>query len=577
MHLWTGGGRRAILGTIGLVAAAAVAGCGGSHNSYPDASVFFDGRPDNGGAGGAVRPPPPVGDGVKVLAPGPALLIGIGSDSCTSQDPPSGDRWCAFALPSTFLGGTDLWAINVTHAIAGKQIRCDVSDLDCLLLTSTLYSGDLTVHGFVGDTLVYYADTGQSVGSAYAWRPGMTAARRLSSNVPLGLCTGQAKGDAVRCLQNPDSTTVVGQTSLDLTAGNISVGGTAPLPKVATLIATLTTDPPSSATVQQPVKYRAGFSPDGTWIAWSARPTPTSAETLMAQKVGDDTTRVVVAEDVSRWIFSRDGAKLYWLKSFNYSATTPLGNLQMTDFPPPPAGTPPTVAPLAANVSVFTSAGDKGLLFLGAQGTAGAAVSLLADRAQPSQAKVIDSAVTQLTGLSRDGRAVVYSRSGLDLFAGGLDLATPCTLTAGADNSPFGTLSDPPTTAFWVKPDAVLNQLVGNYTNLATCQTQKFASDLGVWDNIKDQGIVFGDGVVVDTTGNADMTLRYSSFTNGALPASGTAIQQRVNPTYSLLLPYANAVVFTVNAGGGTDGIYVKPDLPFPVTIPSPPDGGGGG
>jgi hypothetical protein len=579
MDLWTRGGRRAILGTIGLVVAAAVAGCGGSHNSYPDASVFFDARPDTGNTVDAgVRPPPPVGDGVKLLAPGPALLVGIGSDSCTNQDPPSGDRWCAFALPSTFLGGTDLWAINVTHAMAapGGQIHCDVSDLDCLLLTSTLYAGDLTVHGFFGDTLVYYADTGQSVGSAFAWRPGMTAARRLSSNVPLGLCTGQAKGDAVRCLQNPDGTTVAGQTSLDLTAGNVSVGGNAALPKVVTLIATLTTDPPSTATVQQPVKYRAGFSPDGTWIAWSARPTPTGVETLMAQKLGDDSTRVVVAADVSRWLFSRDGAKLYWLKSFNYSATAPLGTLQMTDFPPPPAGTPPTVDTLAPNVSFFTSAGDKGLLFLGAQNAAGAAVSLLPDRAQVGQTKIIDSAVTQLTSLSRDGRAVVYSRSGLDLFAGGLDLATPCTLTAGADNSPFGTLSDPPTTAFWVKPDATLGQLVGNYTNLATCQTHQFASDLGVWDNVKDQGIVFGDGVVFDTAGNADMTLRYASFTNGALPTSGTVIQERVNPNYSLLLPYVSAVVFTVNAGGGTDGIYVKPDLPFPVTTPSPPDGGGG-
>jgi hypothetical protein len=485
MDLWTRGGRRAILGTIGLVAAAAVAGCGGSHNPYPDASVFFDARSDTGNAVDAgVRPPPVVGDGVTQLAAGSALLVGLGSDSCTNQDPPSGDRWCAFALPSaSFPGRTDLWAINVSRAISlpAKQIHCDVSDLDCLLLTSTLYSGDLTVHGFFGDTLIYYADTGQTVGSAYAWRPGMTAGRRISSNVPLGLCTGQPKSDAVRCLQNPDSTTVAGQTTVDLVAGN--VGGTAALPKIATLIATLTTDPPPNATAPPPVKYRAGLSFDGTWIAWSARPTPTGVETLTAQKLGDASTRVVVAEDVSRWAFSRDGAKLYWLKSFNYSATAPLGTLQMTDFPPPAAGTPPTVVTLAPDVSFFTSAGDQGLVFLGAQGAAGAPVSLLADRAQVSQTKVIDSAVTRLTGLSRDGRVVVYSRSGLDLFAGGLDLATPCTLTAGAANPPFGTVSDPPTTAFWAQP--VATQVVGNYTNLATCQTQKFATDLAVWSSVK--------------------------------------------------------------------------------------------
>ena len=67
------------------------------------------------------------------------------------------------------------------------------------------------------------------------------------------------------------------------------------------------------------------------------------------------------------------------------------------------------------------------------------------------------------------------------------------------------------------------------------------------------------------------MTLRYASFTAGALPSSGTVIQQRANPTFALMLPYVSAVVYTVNAGGDTDGIYLRGDLPFPATTPPPP------
>ena len=52
----------------------------------------------------------------------------------------------------------------------------------------------------------------------------------------------------------------------------------------------------------------------------------------------------------------------------------------------------------------------------------------------------------------------------------------------------------------------------------------------------------------------------------------GTVIQQRANPTFALLLPYVSAVVYTVNAGGNTDGIYLRGDLPFPAaTPPAPP------
>jgi hypothetical protein len=579
MNLRTRGRCRAFLGTLGIavIVAGAGAGCGGSHNNYPDSSVHFDARSGTGGGSGdaGVRPTPPVGDGVTTLATGAAFLVGSGGDSCTNQDPPSGDRWCAFTMPSTFAGGNDLWVIDVTKAAAGTQIKCDVSDLNCLRLSSTLYVGDLTLHSFFGDTLIFYADVGQTTASAYAWRPGMTSARRLTNLAPPGGCVGHATTDAVRCVQNPDNTTVTGQTTLDLTAGYVTVGGSTPLPKVATFIASISTDPASTSMLTQPARYRTGFSADGAWLAWSARPTASGVETLMVQKIGDPSTQVTVAQDVSRWTFSRDGKTLYWFKSFNYSPTAPLGTVQSTPFPVPPAGTAPTVTTIRPNTTFFNPAGDTGLLMLGALNSSGAGeLSLMTDTAQSSSLKVLDPAVSQPISLSINGRDVFYSHSGTDLFANGFDFGSACMLTATSDGAPFGTFSDPPTYMFWSKIDSTVPSiLVGYYTNVANCQSHMFAPGLLTWTPVKDQGLVYGDETFIDPTTRTaqDVTLRYASFTGGALPA-GTVIQQRANPTFALVLPYVSAVVYTVNAGGNTDGIYLKGDLPFPAaTPPAPP------
>ena len=217
------------------------------HN-YPDSSVHFDARPGTGGVSGdaGVRPTPVVGAGVTTLASGAAFLVGVGEDSCTNQDPPSGDRWCAFTMPSSFIGGDDLWVINVTKAAAGTPIKCDVSDLNCLLLTSTLYTGDLTLHSFFGDTLIFYADSARHSGGVRL-ASGNERGPPVDHNALPGGCAGHQTTDAVRCLQNPDNTTVTGRTTFDLSAGFVTVDGKALLPKVTTFIAALATDPASTS------------------------------------------------------------------------------------------------------------------------------------------------------------------------------------------------------------------------------------------------------------------------------------------------------------------------------------------
>lgn len=575
MDLRARGCCRAILSASGcallVVALAVSAGCGSSTH-YPAPTVFVDGGADSStnptdtrGTGGSTGAPV-VGPGSQTLVSGDARLVGSGPDSCTNQDPATGDRWCAFALPSTFLGGTDLWVINVSKAVGGKAIQCNAGDLDCLLLTSTLNDGDLTIHHFFGDTLIYYADSGAASSPVYGWRPGMTAGRKLTAATGLQ-CVGHAKTDAVLCFDKQDTTTSPGDTLADLLAGKLSVG-TATLPKVATLLVIGGTD---GANVR---KYQVGLSSAGDYVAWSTRATAAGLETLSVQKLNDDTTRVVVAEDVARWAFSRDNAKWYWLKSYNYSTNgNPIGTLQMANFPTDTGGVAPVATTLRPDVASFGTAGDKGLVYFGQLTTGGLGdLGLIGDRDQASQVKTIDRSLRVL-GLSRDGRTLIYSKSvspdgsSFDLYVGGLDLATPCQLTGTANSPPpFATLSDSAATAFWSYGDAVTSEFVGEYTTLATCHTAKFSTNLWFWTSVKDQGVVYGDSIAGTSLADLTLTLRYAEFTGSSLPSSGTVVQERANQMFAVLLPAVSAVVYTINTGGATDGLYVKAGLPFAST-----------
>jgi hypothetical protein len=40
-------------------------------------------------------------------------------------------------------------------------------------------------------------------------------------------------------------------------------------------------------------------------------------------------------------------------------------------------------------------------------------------------------------------------------------------------------------------------------------------------------------------------------------------VQTRADPVFAPLLPALPAVVYTVNAGGNTDGLYINAALPF--------------
>ncbi|HEY2900610.1 MAG TPA: hypothetical protein VGL59_08550, partial [Polyangia bacterium] len=234
---------------------AAGAGCGDSHLG----GYYDGGRRDGASDSGVVEvpprdtnttvdagPPPAVGPGSMLLVPGDARLVGRGSDSCSNQSPATSDRWCAFSRPSTFLGLFDLWVINVTQALAGKTIVCNGNDANCLRLSSNVFNGDLTMHGFGGDTLIYYADNlGDSmnfIGTIYGWRPEWVVPRALTSQIGLS-CQAHPTAQSVICIEKPVTDPTTQNFMLDLTGGTLGPMNNGPVPKLDTILYSAPNDP----------------------------------------------------------------------------------------------------------------------------------------------------------------------------------------------------------------------------------------------------------------------------------------------------------------------------------------------
>jgi hypothetical protein len=527
----------------------------------------------------APLPPPMPGAGSTLLIPGTALLIGAGPNSCTNQTPASGDRWCGIEMPSVFAGQVDLWVFNATQAAAGTAISCNGADPNCVRLSTNLFldqSGQGTgASSFDGDTLIYSGDTGPAfmppsatdptgtpgtgfIGTIYAWRPGWTGGRALTSNAGV-FCRGHLSTDVALCFENPDATTNTSQLTYDLHGGKLPATDGAPtLDKVETIIVQTATDPANV------VKFQADLSPAGDYVLYSARPTATGVETLKTKKIGDASAPVMVAADVSQWLVSSDSAKWYWLKTFNYSTSgAPSGTLQSAPFP---GGASP--ATLAPNVGVFNTAGAKGLFFedvvTGGQGN----LKLMADTGTPATVKTIDTRVMGIFSMSADGSTVAYNKAfdsttGLvNLVVGGATLATPCIASSTAVSPQFAGLLASGGGMMWARFNAANNQFDGMFANIGTCTSTKIGSNVLEWLTFADQGFLYMDDGVQEADTITRGTIRFSQVAGGALPM-GTSVQTRADPVFAPLVPALKAVVYAVFGTGQGDGIYINTALPF--------------
>jgi len=553
-----------------VLLALAYVGCGGGTN-YAKPTVNFDGGVDGAGADAATtdasRPPPMSGVGSTLLVPGLAVLVGTGPDSCTNQASASGDRWCGVVVPSVLVGQApyDLLVVNVTKAAAGVAINCNNSPSDtCIRLTSNpLIDQNLgvSVHSFTGDTLIYFENpttdaTGATVSSpAFAWRPGWAGGQAITAAGSL-FCLGHPTTDSVYCFANRVDD-AAGNITADLLAGPMPAAGSL-LPKVDTVLAVLATDDP------------------GDMIAWSARPTLTGVETLNVQKLGDATTKQMVAADVSQWSISRDSARYYWLKTYNYDATAPSGTLQQAAFPDGSGA-----ATVAATVADYVGAGNSGLILRTA--ATPSVLKAIPNRDALTGIQTLDTGVGGVVAVAPQGTRVAYFKtidsstfsnvSLVDLFVAGVDKTTPCAVIQMPTALTEGFFSGSGSALVWANVNVSAQTVSGAYADLTGCMSHTFAPNLLSATAVGEQGYVYGDQTVDGT----DMTLEYAVASGGVLSA-GTVVQTRADTTFSVLAPALPAVVYTVNANSGAsgDGLYINATLPFTTTAP-PADAGSGG
>jgi hypothetical protein len=520
------------------------------------------GHGGSGGAGGrdAGADVPPFAGVSRQIATGPALLVGNGINSCTRQPSATGDRWCAFARQGT-QGQVELWVADVTKVVAGTAITCDGSDANCIRLTTNLFVDQTNAFvrdGFDGDTLIYYAETGPAfnatagtfIGPAYAWRPGWTGGRKLTSDSGVR-CAGQAQAGVAVCFDNGVSGTCPNSTAqcvtYDLHAGPLPAAAGAPLPTIETVLLSTSLD---AASV---VKFEYDFSPDGAYVAWSARPTATGVETLKVLHFGD-AAPTTVAADVTRWMVSPDAARWYWLRSYNYDVSgAPSGTLQAAAFPG--GGAPVT---LANGVGDFNSAGTRGLLFEDGFAAGAGTLKVIADRDTFAAVTTLDTGVIGVLGISQDGRRALYAKS-QDTTNGTIDLylatagATPCTLSQQPVAVPLATFLASGSGAVWARLDPTTGLPTGLFTASDACTSTSFASGIDAWQVVGDLGFVYGD----DTTDGTTVTLRASKVVAGVLPA-GPAIHSLVDPVFSSVASLS-AVVYVDTTQGS---VWVSSPVP---------------
>lgn len=549
---------------------------GGAGGAADAAGVGSDGpvggRGSQDAGAGSDVPPLAVNPAAKRLVRGPVQLLGNHETSCSHQEPASADghRWCAFAVPGTAGGNVELWVVDATAAAAGN-VACDGTNPACRRLTTTLWTGQPangpafpTATHFEGDTLIIYADTPRNVpiysGPIYAWRPGWTEMRRISSGTAALTCEGHGRADVALCVENV--TTVTPQTiEFELKAGRL---GALPLANVARIT------PLSMPTGDN--QWQAGFSPDGAWFAYSTGGrTATDRETLFVSRTEDAGAadkRVMVASNVSRWEISPDAKRWYYLKAYNYDVQgSPAGTLAASDFPM--GGNEAMLAPAVGGFQVLSDATgvDRGLAYIQNVAVGKGTLKVLGNVTMPAAASTFPFPVIGWV-FSPDLRFALVSKqfanSGLvDSFVTKLDGTAACELAPATTSDLFGQpFTKGGQLVFWADK---VNTMTGTgegwvATSDGCGNKQKFGDGLDFWFVSSDRGLLFSDM----TSGNATRLRFVKLGPGGSWPATEpVTIQDGVTRMYAPVGADLQHVLFTVLRGGAEDGLYVFGPIGF--------------
>jgi len=551
---------------VSLIATLVLSGCGGSSNARDGGTGGSSiggiggnsggGTGGLGGAGGSGTAGAAMPTGSLVFTGGLPALLSQGPP-CTWEEGATGDRWCAFVADSVSMpGNADLFVVNVSKAGAGTSISCGLTDANCIKLTSAWATDppppapQYHPSGFGGDTLVYY----ELSGTAFAWRPGMTAGRAMAifdtTSSDIWGCTASPKGPAAYCLSDLPMAMQTDPTNIILS--NLLVGkvdGTAS---------------PSLARVEQVISanradvnfahFQVGFPvPGSDTVAWSSRATAAGPEILKMQTIGNDASRVTIASGINSWSGSPDGTRWYWLSAVN--ETSGAGALQSAPYP---GGAGPVAN--ASNVVQYDFPSPTSLLVVD---SAENMVAFADPVGAPTASTPVDTSVIAFVGLSKQGHAayvktVSSSASGTtfsDMFVKKTDGTGACAITAATDSFPFDAIFTPSSSGLaWIQRG--VTSILAQFTRLSDCTAMSVGTNVVWTEPIGDKALLYMDGFN-NVTGLASMQFR--NLTAGAVAADpATTISGQVGTFVVVPAGASDLVVYTVDGGGNDDGVYVR-------------------
>jgi hypothetical protein len=500
----------------------------------------------------------------------PARLTGSGPTACSHQEPATGDghRWCVFSKPGPSPAETELWTVDVTAAAAAAP-RCDGSSPGCLHLTSKLWTefplgGPVHPYSqeFHGDTLVYYAEAVSAAhqlhrGPVFAWRPGWTQPRRISSGETV-MCWGHARLPVAHCLED-----LVGPVMMpdlvELRAGTLVDADGPGLPSVG-WIRTYANGAPS---------WQAGFSPQGDLFAISS-PDPDPAVEALRIVATSDLGRAPAREvlrDASSWEIAPGGRQVLFFRQ----ETRDQKVLYLADLP-----TGANLTRIDAGVSDFLFVPESGrednLIYVTESDPDHGAFHLLRDLTRPSSAVTLFSYSDPFEDVrvSDDLRFTAWVDAHFNIrVVNNGDLGS-CDLNATPRRAGFAPVFlQSAGLVFWNEESAGdLDRRDGFLADPAGCRgKRRFGQDVELILPVGDRGVVFTDELDL---GNSRVTLKYAAIAGGKeWPAAGPVrIHDNVDGSSVFLVgsPAGTGPVlllFRVVGGGPDQGTYVFGPLPF--------------
>jgi hypothetical protein len=449
----------------------------------------------------------------------------------------------------------DLWVLDVTRAAAGDAPVCDGTDDGCIHLTNRVVTHSATF--FEGDTLIFGTDTTASgadfLGRFYAWRPGWSMGRQISSNAGF-TCIGNLHSAAAACLDDPAGTAPQ-RDSANVRAGYLDgeTGGALP---------TLGRYPLRNG---NDVHWQADLSPDGTLFVLSDADTIGATQTLRVaptNTIGQAGPTSAI-DDVFSWEISNDGQKIFFLRGPSQKP-----DFYVADFP---SGANARL--VETQVNAFKILGERPAdqaVELWKVLPSGGAIELLADGVAATPKTIFSytdflngSAVSPdlryTTWLNEEFRGVVFRNSDLQ----------SCTIGEGSNNREVYDPSylDHAGLMFWKEraaadPNSDFRDAF--FAGPETCtQKTRFARNVDRVAPVGDLGLVFTDEL--DVTARA--TLKYVAVaSDGATldPAGPVRVQDGVLAPFVLVGGNPPLLVYAAKgATAETSGLFVFGPVPF--------------